>query len=311
MKQGKSQNTLVTNDPEASLPHEKDKVKKKQGRHKWLFRQGVRYSAPSSEVHEMDRASAIASNCPGVLAEDAAADTTRLANSKQISAGLAPRHQPETQTETKMKKQLNETESAGSTAAVIENKENTNEQKCTMNATKSNQELYPNLPENVRLIIQQIITYLMACTKPTKMFFCRSEICRGLTSRGALVDTALRTMIRHRTIEVVRSHVGGPHYCLPVRIQEILTKEAHDRCTSHWLAADEIRHWPRFVAALADGPRSLREVSEVIYLSPVPQSAALALLEWAGIITCTWSFDFTSERWAESVICQLRPQALA
>ena len=78
MKQGKSQNTLVTNDPEASLPHEKDKVKKKQGRRKWLFRQGLRYSAPSSEVHEMDRASAIASNRPGVLAEDAAADTARL-----------------------------------------------------------------------------------------------------------------------------------------------------------------------------------------------------------------------------------------
>jgi hypothetical protein len=208
-----------------------------------------------------------------------------------------------------MKATTTESEPAAANAAVIA-ENTTNDQERTMKATKTAREEYPNLPENVRLIIQQISTILMACTKPTKLFFCRSEICRGLTSRGALVDTALRTMIRHRMIEVVRSHVGGPHYCLPVRIQDILTEDAHDRCTSHWLAVDEIRHWPRFVAALTDGPRSLSEISEVIYLSPVPQSAALALLEWAGIITCTWSFEFTSKRWAESVVCQLRREAL-
>lgn len=183
-----------------------------------------------------------------------------------------------------------------------------NKRKTTPKAT---QEDYLNLPENVRITINQIITYIIACTTPARMFFQRPEICRAVTCRGTLVDTALREMVRHRKIEVVRSRGENPVYCLPVRIEEILTREAHERCLSHWLAVDERRHWPRFVAALTDGPRSLSQVSETIYLSPVPQSAAVALLVWAGIITCVWSPEFTSERWAETAICQLRQEALA
>ena len=49
----------------------------------------------------------------------------------------------------------------------------------------------------------------------------------------------------------------------------------------------------------------------VIYLSAVPQSAAVALLVWAGVITCAWTLEFTSGRWAETAICQLRREALA
>jgi len=175
---------------------------------------------------------------------------------------------------------------------------------------KATQEDYLKLPENVRLTIRQIMSYLMACTNPARMFFHRSEICTAVTCRGALLDTVLRTMLRHCMIEVAQPPSGGPVYCLPVRIEDILTQEAHDRCLSHWLAVGERQHWPRFVAALTNGPRSLGQVSEVIYLSPVPQSAAVSLLVWAGVITCTWSPEFTSDRWAETAICQLRQEAL-
>ena len=176
---------------------------------------------------------------------------------------------------------------------------------------KATQDEYLKLPENVRLSISQIICYMMACTNSARMFFHRAEICTAVTCRGALLDSVLRTMLRHCMIEVARPHSGGTVYCLPTRIEDILTQEAHDRCLSHWLAVGECQHWPRFVAALTNGPRSLSQVSEVIYLSPVPQSAAVALLVWAGVITCAWTLEFTSERWAETAICQLRREALA
>ena len=208
-----------------------------------------------------------------------------------------------------MKTQPTESALASANTAVIAKSGDTaNNRKFTMKAT---QEDYHQLPDNVRLAIRQISSHLMGCTNPTRLFFRRSELCRAVTCRSALVDTALRAMLRHCMIEVARPHRGSPVYCLPVRIGEILSPEAHERCTSHWLAVDESRHWPRFVAALANGPRSLSQVSEVTYLSPVPQSAAVALLVWAGVITCVWSPEFTSDRWAETAICQLCQDALA
>ena len=198
---------------------------------------------------------------------------------------------------------------ASANTAVIANTEGTaNNRKSPMKATRED---YLKLPENVRLTISQIMSYIMACTNPARMFFHRSEICTAVTCRGALLDSVLRTMLQHCMIEVARPHSGGTVYCLPTRIEDILTQEALDRCLSHWLAVGECQHWPRFVAALTDSPRSLSQVSEVIYLSPVPQSAAVALLVWAGVITCAWTMEFTSGRWAETAICQLRREALA
>lgn len=215
--------------------------------------------------------------------------------------------QPDT-SHTMNTKPTESTHASANTAVIAKTEGTAINRKFPMKAT---QEDYLKLPENVRLIISQISSYMMGCTNPARMFFHRSEICTAVTCRGALVDTALRMMLRHCMIEVVRSHSGGPVYCQPVRLEGILTQEAHDRCLSHWLAVGECRHWPRFVVALTDGPRSLSQVSEVIYLSPVPQSPAVALLVWAGVITCAWTPEFTSGRWAETAICQLRREALA
>ena len=77
-----------------------------------------------------------------------------------------------------MNTKLTESTLASANTAVIAKTEGTaNNRKYPMKAT---QEDYLKLPENVRLTIRQIMSYLMACTNPARMFFHRSEICTAV-----------------------------------------------------------------------------------------------------------------------------------
>ncbi len=84
MKNGKLKYTAVMHDPGVSPQHQKDAVQKKRRKHRWVMCQIPHDTAPSSEAHELGRATAIASNDSEVLAEVAAADAKR-----QINASLA------------------------------------------------------------------------------------------------------------------------------------------------------------------------------------------------------------------------------
>ena len=61
-------------DAGVNLPHETAVIQKKRGPHEWVRCQCLDVKTLSSPVHELDRATAIASNDPGVLDEEAAAD---------------------------------------------------------------------------------------------------------------------------------------------------------------------------------------------------------------------------------------------
>ena len=61
-------------DPGASLRHEKDSVQKKGEPHEWVGCQSLDDNTLSSPVHNLDQATTIVGNDPGVLDEEAAAD---------------------------------------------------------------------------------------------------------------------------------------------------------------------------------------------------------------------------------------------
>ena len=74
MIRGKAIDTEVVHDSGVSLRHEKDAVHKNRSQPRWVACQSVNPNAVSGPVHELDPTFAIASNDPGVLDEDAAAD---------------------------------------------------------------------------------------------------------------------------------------------------------------------------------------------------------------------------------------------
>ncbi len=74
MIRGKARDTAVVHDPGVSLRHEKDAVHKNRSHHRWVAWQSLNPNTVSSPLHELDRATAIASNDPGVIAEETAAD---------------------------------------------------------------------------------------------------------------------------------------------------------------------------------------------------------------------------------------------
>jgi len=73
MIRGKTIDTAGMHDP-VSLRHEKDAVHKNRSQPRWVACQSVNPNGVSGPVHELDRATAIAGNDPGVLDEEAAAD---------------------------------------------------------------------------------------------------------------------------------------------------------------------------------------------------------------------------------------------